>query len=226
MYRRSFRMSAAILVLAISMATNDLVEAQSLIINGDFDSSIAGWSLPADPEVAITWDGSRGSPDPGSIRFSTTLDPPIAVSFEVFGPCFSVIPSEIFTIEGMVLAEPRPPGMRCLLSVVFYDGLNCTGNRSFIGNVDLSTPGVWESQDRIQQVFASTLSARASLEMEVFSGTGIASCNFDTISLTSNERSALPSEIPTLSWPGLAFLGILVLVSAIIFLRRHGPILR
>lgn len=209
--------------VALGLVICDPALAQVPIVNGDFNSDISGWELPADPEIVVSWDGSQGSPAPGSMRFSTSFDPPQGLAtFEAFGPCFSAVPGEKLTIEGMVLADPRPPGVTCIMYPVLFDGLNCTGNRTFVGNVPLNTPGVWESKGLTFTVFPAAVSARASLEMTIFSGTGIVSCNFDSLTLTSDSRSLTPSEIPTLPPSGLLILGILLVISAKVLIGRRA----
>lgn len=62
---RGFLLAASVLLLQGAAAT-----AQNLLANGNFDSGVSGWSVESEGAVVLAWDGSIGSPNPGSARIS------------------------------------------------------------------------------------------------------------------------------------------------------------
>jgi hypothetical protein len=178
--------AALLLPATVLMAT--AVDAQTVLIDEPFDFDIAGWNYFGGPEVIMRWDGDRGMPGPGSLQLSSKVklgqDKPL---FEAMSECLPVSVGERFKIEAMVLANPRF-GDRCSVSVVFFKGPNCSGPRSFSGNVPSNTPGVWEQQAALLTAGTRARSARVSLSLFLSPPAGLTTCNFDSVTLTRDPQ--------------------------------------
>lgn len=217
-------LTLALLLLGLLMAT--AVQGQNLLTNGGFDSDVDGWVYFGGPETFLRWDGDRGMPNRGSLQLSSKQDivgrNPL---FEAMsGECFPVTAGEIIRVEALVLANPGV-GV-CFVEVVFFKGPECSGSRSFSGNVPPNTPGVWEPRTFTIDVGTTARTARVALALFRSSGShGLTTCNFDSVSLTRGpERGApVPEDIPTLSAAGLLALIPLIAFGAVAALRRGRP---
>lgn len=228
MTNRSTRIKSVVLLGIASFVMGTNAEAQSLVSNGLFNTNIDGWTLiGGGPETVITWDGVNGSPAPGSLRMSSTLMPAQGATIEALSDCIATIPDEIITSEGMVL-EPTPQaGVGCFITLALYQGANCTGNRLFTFNFPPNTPGVWEESGFAFNVSTVYMSAQASLTMELAGpGPGEKVCFFDTVSMTSDSRGVPIAGIPTISWPGLLVLSLLIAMAATLLVKGSRKLSR
>ena len=184
MKAKSLKVAVGVMLLFAFQLMATAAGAQTVLIDKTFDFDISAWNYFGGPEVIMRWDGDRGMPGPGSLQLSSKVklgqDNPL---FEAMSECLPVSVGERFKIEAMVLANPRF-GDRCSVSVVFFKGPNCSGPRSFSGNVPSNTPGVWEQQAALLTAGTRARSARVSLSLFLSPPAGLTTCNFDSVTLT------------------------------------------
>jgi hypothetical protein len=72
--------------------------------------------------------------------------------------------------------------------VVFFKGPNCSGPRSFSGNVPASPPRVWQQSALLVTVGTGKQSARMSLSLYLSPFPGLTTCNFDSVTLTRDPQ--------------------------------------
>lgn len=213
----------ALTALLVATVWTSVAEGQSLIPNGEFNTDVAGWSLSGGgPESVITWDGTNGFSSPGSLEISSTLVPAQGTVLEALSDCVNTIPGEIIDVSGWMMEPTAQFGTTCFVTLVLYDGPDCTGNRTITGNVPPNTPGVWEESGFAINIPAADLSVRASLSMALNRpDPGEKICLFDTVSMTSDSRGVPMMDVPALSWTGLLFLGLFIAFAATILINRR-----
>jgi len=159
-------------------------DAQTVLIDESFDFDIAGWNYFGGPEVIMRWDGDRGMPSPGSLQLSSKVKlSEFSPLFEAMSECFPVSEGETFVMEALFFAVPRS-GDSCSANVVFFKGPNCSGPRSFSGNIPSSPARVWEQRSLLVTVGTANQSARVSLSLHLSPPAGLTTCNFDSVTLT------------------------------------------
>lgn len=203
---------------ALVMISSLEAHAKNLVVSSNFVNSIDGWTVGiGGAETMIAWNGADGSPAPGSLRLSSTLESATPTVVDATSQCIDTIPDEIVSASGMVL-EPTPQfGVTCYVTLVLYTELNCSGSPVFTSGFPPNTPGVWESSGIDVAVTTAFLSVRPSLTMALNgAGAGEKTCLFDTISVESDSRGLAAADIPALSWPGM---GTLIVLLALVALR-------
>jgi hypothetical protein len=175
--------------LLVGLLTVPVVQGQTSLINEEFDSEVDDWFYSGGPEAILRWDGDRGMPNPGSLQLSSKKDivgrNPL---FEAMSEeCFRVAAGEIIQAEAMVLAN-EGAGV-CFVDIVLFRGSECSGSRSFSGNIPANSPGVWERRTASMGGGTAGGTARVALALFRYSrGRELMTCNFDSVTVIRNPQ--------------------------------------
>jgi hypothetical protein len=188
MKAKSLRIAVRVMLPFAFQLMATAVDAQTVLIDEPFDFDIAGWNYFGGPEVIMRWDGAKGTPDPGSLQLSSKVElSDFSPLFEAMSECFPVSVGETFQLEAMVRANPRYRDS-CFVSLIFFKGPNCSGQRNFYGNVPPSPPEVWKEDSLLVTVGTGNQSARVSLSLYLSPPAGLTTCNFDSVTLTRDPQ--------------------------------------
>ncbi len=206
-------------LLGLAMLWSAGASAQILIASEEFRDDISGWTAAGDPGGQVIWDGTQGSPAPGSLAL---IAPPSAATedgFRAVGQCRNVRPLQAYTVLAQVREAPGPRAHSCLPTPVFYDSTDCQGEGSIGGVGDMPSSGSWRSESRSLTSFNSSLSMRVELVMSAEAGDVEAVCNFDSVRLYEGR---FVQTIPFLSPTGVLLLVLAVACVAWIRGFRSG----
>jgi hypothetical protein len=200
------RMSAGFVLSAVLVASlfPGLAHGQpNLVSNGDFETNVAGWTYEGAPELELSWDGSLGSPAPGSLRLSKDGPASGTGSGEAWSPCFEPPPGRPFELRAKTYAEGS---VLCRAYLTRFSGPGCTGSREFIGFPGTVLPdeqGVWLERLDLKSSSLSRPSFRVALFAGLGSADAVESCNFDSVVLVDQTAA-----VPTTSELGLVVLAL------------------
>lgn len=199
--------------LIVGSVHSPLLAQENYLQNGDFAGDVAGWFIIGDEGETMDWDGSIGSPQPGSLRLTAInsfITGPTAV-----GECISAPAGSSWELRAVAREAPGSVQINCGLLLIVHTLPDCSdGIHGFTSGLNVAgtdwTP--LSLQFSIPEGFGAI---RAALSMGVANAAG-GSCNFDSVRLLGP---------PSLDVPALDHTGLLVLVAAlalagVFFLRR------
>lgn len=207
--------SVAMIVL-LAAGLPEVAAASIELQTDNFESDIAGWSAAGAADTQVQWDGSKGFPDPGSLLLSTTTGP-ASESHKAVGQCLPAQADQIYSVQALMDPELGTRSGSCFALPVFFDQPGCQGEGSVTGTGNAVSEGGWQREIRSVPSFSTTQSVRIELVMTLSTGTGPASCNFDTVSL---HEGRLEMPIPTLTPVGIALAWLAIGCVAVWRLRR------
>lgn len=169
--------------------------AAAQLVNPDFDAGSTGWSIYLGTNAAPTWDGSVGSPTPGSAVVSSPAAPP-SWQYPGFSQCVAAAPGDVLTAAARVEASLRA-GDACLVEIFFYPCAAC-GCASVDAGFDatVSVTDGWDTVSDSETATAGTVSASIHLLMQNLSpptggaeaaGDVASTCRFDSVRLYAGE---------------------------------------
>jgi hypothetical protein len=205
-----------VVIIALSLAApRSAIAAHNLLQNSDFPSNIASWTLGTDSGFDLSWDPTKGSPAPGSLRLSGAYQGFGSDTAEALSECFNAAPGVLLTVQAKVLAETSDGTVKCVPFVTRYEGPGCTGDRTQFGSsapVTPTEPGAWHSVTDQSVNPAGLPFFRVSLLFWSLTGEELSSCSFDSVALI--EGSTVVPVIPMTSETGSAlFMGFLGLAA-------------
>lgn len=201
-------------VILILMGQAGQAHGQTVLDRDTFDTDLSGWAAAGDPAGQTSWDGSRGSPAPGSLRLSVPAGAPNGAEYKSVSQCRSVMPETTYVVQSRVRPDLGVRSGRCFAVPVFYDQSGCQGEGSITGSGDVLPEDQWSPLSRSATSFASSVSMRAEFFMVLESGTGPAACNLDDVALS------VLQPVPTLDRWAVLLLILLVAFAA------GGPLLQ
>lgn len=194
------------------------VAQPNILPNGDFTDGVATWSHSGDPSIELAWDPTLGDPLAGSLRLfrdSATSD---LGSAEALSPCFDTVPGAVYELRRRTLATGTDSSIRCRVFLNYYEGENCTGERTGFGfgaMIPADAHDIWQNRAGRENAVSSP-SFRVSLLASFTTVGGTASCNFDSIIL-----SDAAADVPAISPLGLVVLiGLIALTGTTFLLKR------
>lgn len=207
---------APILLVLLTTTMASEATAQNLLNNGDFDSTIDGWSTVGSPEIVIQWTPT-GNPD-GGLQMWTAVTSAQQIDAAALSPCL-VLQAGDHLFRGDALAQGLNVGPGCGINRFRYSNSNCSGSPATtdsFSNID----GAWTTTEGPFTVSNPTGSSyRIALSMVQGAGdTGLRGCTFDNVALFGPPPSSI--EIPVLDRLGLAALAFALAVAALMVNRR------
>lgn len=187
--------------------------AQNLLTNPDFTTDLSGWNT-----FGAVFDGSAGSPTPGSAQFSGSIASTNSTIFVSLVQCATgIVPGNTYDLSGQLRLTSAPAGGTANVAVAWYSDAGCT--------TPLSTDGA-------NGVSGSTFQASSG---SFVAPAGAAGANFTvwiatstTIgSFTGNLDAAFlgpqgPPPVPVMSTTWLVLCGASLAVAALMMFRRTG----
>lgn len=139
--------SRAIVLATTLVSVSGIARAQNLVVNGDFDTNLAGWYYPAS-FVEDSWSAfdAGGSPSSGSVRQENANTDGIKTSG--IGQCVPVVAGESYRV-GVSIYVPSGQAATGLAGILFQwmASADCSG--AAIGG-GLGTDGEWVGFDAWQ----------------------------------------------------------------------------
>lgn len=205
--------TVAALVTMLGMTVH-VSHAETIPLNGGFDTDISGWTYAGYAGGALEWDGTIGSPTPGSLQISG----PAAVdgfSYRAMGPCVTTYLGEIWELQAQVHLHVPPSFAHCFVDFRIFPLPDCSGSESIVGELSVPPANQWALSTSVlpvtDYVYSLGRSFRPAL---VVSGNQDSLCNFDSVRL---QRGTF--AIPTLHPLGLLVLVVLIASAAIYMIR-------
>ena len=202
-------------IVAVSVSPCAARGQPNLLPNGHFTSDVSGWTFEGDTGTELGWDGSLGSPVPGSLRLSNDGAVSGLGVAEALSVCFEPPPGASFRLEARTFAQGN---VLCRSYISRYEGAGCTGDRSrigFSGTVVPDEEDIWIGREHGESAPQHRPSFRVALHASL-DGTGApSSCNFDAVVLT--DQAAV--EVPVLSQAGLVLLALAVVLVGLWYVR-------
>ena len=176
-----------ILVLAVCAGP---LQAQNIVLNGEFDDSLIGWNATGDPNMLAVWSpaDANGSLSSGSVRITNQW--PNASNGVTVSQCVPVNTGQRYTYGGKVRV---PSGAAqdidnlAVMSLRFYSGPDCTtsngGGITSGGSPQSFNVWVAQSASAVARPGARSAEVRALVTKFPAGGTFIA--HFDDITLTT-----------------------------------------
>lgn len=197
-----------------AIVTNDEL---NVVMTDEFDTGTELWTYTDRSGGSMDWDPTDGSPEPGSLRLATSEPLSQFAGFLAMGACMDTEPGDLWRIEGMV----KKTGIgNCLVFIRLYDGPDCTGEGSSVGNSPIVAAGSWEVSFWEAPAFSNVYSVRPALLMSAPASAGIMSCHYDSVTVY-NDRAPLVTDVPTLSIAGqLAIASLLAFIGCALLVRR------
>lgn len=169
--------------------------AAAQLVNPDFDAGSTGWSLYLGTNATPTWDGSVGSPTPGSAVVSSPAAPP-GWQYPGFSQCFAAAPGDVLTASARVEASLRA-GDACQVELFFFPCAACGCASADSGfDATVSATDGWDTVSDSETAPAGTVSASVHLLMKNVSpptgraeaaGDVASTCRFDSARLYAGE---------------------------------------
>lgn len=217
--RKKESLAARVAALALAAAWAGGAPAQTLLASENFDEDVSGWAAAGAPGGQVVWDGSVGSPAPGSLALVAPPGGESGQNFKAVGQCRDVRPAQAYTVQARLRAGLDPRRGSCFATPVFYDAADCQGEGSIGGTGDLLPDADWTSRTRSQTSFQSSVSMRVELVMAVGAGDAQATCHFDSVRLYEGR---FPQLVPALAPPWLAVLALAIAMTAVLRGLRAG----
>jgi hypothetical protein len=160
--------------------------AQNLLVNPNFDTSLAGWQTTSVPGATSAWDGTRdadGSPTSGSAK-GIWSSPTFSGLVPVVSQCVEVTPGMTYTHGGKIFIPSGQPtsGSAFFLAIVFPNH-GCSGPpppSPFLPTPIVTAVGTWTESTAAIAPFGPSLLMTA--YMEASTG-GNFQANFDDMVL-------------------------------------------
>jgi hypothetical protein len=187
----------------------------NLLPNGHFTSDVSGWMFEGDIGTELGWDGSLGSPVPGSLRLSNDGAVSGLGVAEALSVCFEPTPGALFRVEARTFAQGN---VLCRSYISRYEGAGCTGDRSrfgFSGTVVLDEENMWIGREHGESAPQPRPSFRVALHASLDGSGAPSSCKIDAVVLT--DQAAL--EVPTVSQAGLVLLALALVLVGLWYVR-------
>lgn len=218
---RGTRRCFAVFAVAWISTCGSLLAQQPYSLNGDFGVNADGWIFaPADATGIITWDGSIGSPSPGSLRIEA-----VGTFFEThmaLSGCLQTEQDDYWVVSSRVREETGSVTVECLAFFVFYNSSDCSGPAITPANFPAGpAPGSWQVYSYDVSTFPGIHSTRVALAS---SANGSGACNFDHVTLIGPSRGA--TAVPTLGSPGLGVFVLALAFAAVFLLGRQAALLK
>lgn len=188
---------------------------QEYLLNGSFNADIGSWVLISENlGETMEWDGTMGSPAPGSLRLSV-------VSSSFIGPraaseCIAIPFNSEWELIAMAREEPGSAQLECGVALLLFDLEDCSDSSSALvpGNVPAATD--WTLLTLGYAAVEEFRGMRVALGMAVGTSAN-GSCNFDSIRLLGPPSLA----VPALDRTGLLTLVVVLAGAGVLLLRRQ-----
>ena len=189
--------------LALLLASARTASAQNLLTNPNFDTDLSNWSIVI---VTATFDGTAGSPSPGSARWTDTVGSNLTV-FSGVGQCVAVTPGNTYDFGGQLLLSGAPVGGGVRVALALYGTPTCTApsaqGNDFSASL-VTTTGSWQPSTGQFTVPAGTFGIRLMGGETTGPTAGDFTVNLDSAFFA---LSTLP-PVPTMSGWWLTILGV------------------
>ena len=108
--------------LGLLLAGARPVSAQNLLANPDFTTDLSGWNT-----FGAVFDGSAGSPTPGSAQFSGTIASANSTIFVSLAQCVTgIVPGSTYDLSGQLRLTSAPAGGTVFAAAAWYSDAGCT----------------------------------------------------------------------------------------------------
>ncbi len=108
--------------LVLLLASARPASAQNLLANPDFNTDLSGWNT-----FGAVFDGTAGSPSPGSAQFSGSILSTNSTIFVSLGQCVTgIVPGNTYDLSGQLRLTSAPAGGTAFASVAWYSDAGCT----------------------------------------------------------------------------------------------------
>lgn len=175
----------------------------SYLQNGDFEADISSWLFIGDEGETMDWDGSIGSPQPGSLRLTAINS--FTIGPAAIGECIPAPAGSSWELRAMAREAPGSVEINCALLFIGHTLPDCSDGI----HSSLSGPTVagtdWTPLNLTLSVPEGFAAIRAGLGMGAATAAS-GSCNFDSVQLLGP---------PSLDVPALDRTGFLILIAAL-----------
>jgi hypothetical protein len=201
------------LVLLCSAAS---ASAQNLLTNPNFNTDLSGWNA-----FGAVFDGSAGSPSPGSAQFGGSLagtNATISVGLE---QCVSgIVAGNTYDISGQLRVSSAPSGGNARVAVSWYSGAGCTSGISTRTASGVSAATFQQSSGSFVAP-AGAVSAIFSVWIATSTTPGSFTVNLDNAFLGT---PAPPPPVPTLSTGWIVLCGAGLAAAGVSLLRKRRTV--
>jgi hypothetical protein len=116
------RLLSACACLGLLLASARPASAQNLLANPDFNTDLSGWNT-----FGAVFDGTAGSPSPGSAQFSGSIAGTNASIFVSLAQCVTgIVPGNTYDLSGQLRLTSAPAGGTVFAAVAWYSDAGCT----------------------------------------------------------------------------------------------------
>lgn len=213
-YDMTTRLQQAGFLLLLALATAEgALGQQNYLPNGDFDADVVGWALEGNPSASMAWDGSQGSPSPGSLRVS--LSPGVSLEGAFAGSeCVNAPSGSLWTLTVEAREEVGSTLLGCTAFLVLHQTTNCSDPAAAFAVTQQSAGPDWTPLSVSHTMSQGFAGLRVGLNVATSSG-AVGACNFDNATLLG--PSVL--DVPALGWRGVLALIIALAAVGVILLR-------
>lgn len=197
-----WRNASLLLLLLMASATRGNAQPNHLQ-NGNFDSDISGWMFYGDGTQAMQWDGTLGSPSPGSMRI-TAVNSPVSGAAAA-SECVAAPVGTSWTVRSQAREDPGSIQLRCGLLLLLYVTPDCSDPTGpFVEALEVAGTD-WTPLSLEYTVTAGFAGIRVAPTLSA-NAAATGSCNFDSVRLLGP---------PSLDVPVLGHTGMIVLIAAL-----------
>jgi hypothetical protein len=198
------------LVLWCSAAS---ASAQNLLTNPNFDTDLSGWSV-----FGAVFDGTAGSPTPGSAKFTASVAGTNATIFSGLTQCVSgIVAGTSYDVSGQLRLSSAPPGGTAFVAVAWYTGAACTSPVSTDGANGVSG-ATFQTSGGSFVAPAGAVSANFTVWIATSTTPGSFTVNVDDAFLGT---PAPPPPVPTVSTGWIVLCGAGLAAAAVSVLRKR-----
>jgi hypothetical protein len=205
------RLVSVFVCLALLLGARS-VSAQNLLTNPDFNTDLSGWST-----FGAVFDGTAGSPSPGSAQFGGSIATTNSTIFVSLTQCVSVVAGNSYDASGQLRLSSAPSGGTAFVAVAWYTGASCTSPVQTDGGNGVSGAAFQKSGGSFVAP-AGAVSANFTVWIATSTTPGSFTGNLDDAFLGTPG----PPPVPTMSTAWLTFFGAGLLGAGVMALRRQS----